>query len=63
MRGQKMWNEVKRRGVKFVGSAARGAKHLPKHLNDIDTFARKAANTLEQAGNFAATVSCRVWER
>lgn len=52
-----MWNEVRRRGVKFAGAAVRGAKHIPGHIRDLDTLARKTANTLEQAGNFAAIVS------
>jgi hypothetical protein len=52
-----MYNEVMKRGVKFAGAAIRGAKHIPGHLRDLDTLARKTANTLEQAGNFAAVVS------
>lgn len=52
-----MWNEARRRGVKFAGAAMRGAKHIPKHLKDLDNFASKAANVMEQAGNFAAIAS------
>lgn len=56
-RGRKMWNNIRRRGVKFTGAAMRGVKHIPEHLKDLDNFARKAANTMEQVGNFAAVAS------
>ena len=52
-----MFNEIRKRGVKFAGAALRGAKHIPGHLKDLDNFAKKAANVMEQAGNFAAIAS------
>ena len=52
-----MFNEVMKRGIKFTGAIQRGAKHIPKHLKDLDNFAKKASNVMEQAGNFAAVAS------
>lgn len=52
-----MWNNLHKRGVKFVGAAIRGAKHIPKHLKDIDNFMGKAADTMDKVGNFAAIAS------
>ena len=49
-RGLKQVAGIAKRGFKHIGNAVR---NMPKTVANSDTFARKAANTLGQLGDYA----------